>query len=85
MINGMGNFGLFSEFALVAFLLYVKPLNMALGTRQIPLPHFAVPAMSFYISIFFYEETRKLFLRRGMVHEQGRLRLKGWIVQNTYY
>ena len=33
MINKMGNFGLFSEFALVSFLLYVKPLNMALGTR----------------------------------------------------
>ena len=85
MINGMGNFGLFSEFALVAILLYLKPLNMAHGTRQIPLAHFAVPAMSFYISIFFYDEIRKVFLRRGMVHEGGRLRLKGWIVQNTYY
>jgi hypothetical protein len=85
MINQMGNFGLFSEFALVAILLYVPPLNIALGTRMIPLPHFAVPSMSFYIAIFFYDEIRKLFLRRGMVHEEGRLRLKGWIVQNTYY
>ena len=67
MINQMGNFGLFSEFALVALLLYIPPFNLALGTRQIPLPHFAVPSMSFYIAIFFYDEIRKLFLRRGMV------------------
>jgi hypothetical protein len=85
MINPMGNFGLFSEFTLVAILLYVRPFNIGLGTRQVPLPHFAVPSMSFYIAIFFYDEIRKLFLRRGMVHEGGRLRLKGWIVQNTYY
>ena len=41
--------------------------------------------MSFYIAIFFYDEIRKFFLRLGMVKEGGRLRLKGWIVQNTYY
>lgn len=89
MMNGMGNFGLFFEFALVAFLLYVKPLNIALGTRGIAGPHFAVPSFSFTICIFFYDEIRKLFLRRGMVKEvhkgTERLRLKGWIVQNTYY
>ena len=80
MINGMGNFGLFFEFALVAFLLYVKPLNIALSTRAIALAHFAVPSFSFTICIFFYDEIRKVFLRRGMVHENGRLRLRGWIV-----
>ena len=85
MINNMGNFGLFSEFALVAFLLYVRPLNMALGTRPIPIAHFAVPSMSFYIALFFYDEIRKVFLRLGMVKEGGRFRQKGWIVQNTYY
>lgn len=85
MINGMGNFGLFFEFALVAFLLYVKPLNIALSTRAIAGVHFAVPSLSFTICIFFYDEIRKVFLRRGMVKEGGRLRLRGWIVQNTYY
>jgi sodium/potassium-transporting ATPase subunit alpha len=85
MINTMGNFGLFFETALVAGLLYIPPLNVALGTRQIPFPHFAVPSFSFYIAIFFYDELRKLWLRSGMVREQGRLKLKGWIVQNTYY
>ena len=71
MVNGTSNFGLFSEFALVAFLLYVKGLNPALGTRQIPFPHFAVPSFSFYITIFFYDELRKIYLRRGMVKENG--------------
>merc|ERR1712003_327656 len=85
MINTMGNFGPFFETALVAILLYVPFLNVALGTRQIPFAHFAVPSFSFYCAIFFYDELIKLWLRSGMVREQGRLKLKGWIVQNTYY
>ena len=85
MINSLGNYGLFSEFALVGLLSYLPFLNDALGTRRIPFHHFAVPSMSFYIAIFFYDEMRKLMIRRGMVREDGKLRLKGWIVQNTYY
>ena len=85
MINSFGNFGLFFETALVAILLYVPILNTALGTRQIPFPHFAVPTFSFYVAIFFYDELRKIWLRNGMVREAGKLKLKGWIVQNTYY
>jgi len=85
MSNSFGNFGLFSETALVAILLYVPFLNVALGTRQIPFPHFAVPSFSFFVAIFFYDELRKIWLRNGMVRESGKLKLKGWIVQNTYY
>jgi len=85
MSNSFGNFGLFSETALVAILLYVPFLNVALGTRQIPFPHFAVPSMTFFVSIFFYDELRKIWLRNGMERENGKLKLKGWIVQNTYY
>lgn len=85
MVNMFGNFGLFFETALVAFLLYVTPLNIALGTRQIPFPHFISPSFSFYAVIFFYDELRKIWLRNGMVRIDGKLRLKGWIVQNTYY
>mmetsp|Transcript_27962 Transcript_27962/g.42274 ORF Transcript_27962/g.42274 Transcript_27962/m.42274 type:complete len:1185 (+) Transcript_27962:2-3556(+) len=80
MVNTFGNFGLFFETALVAILLYVPFLNVALGTRQIPFPHFAVPSFSFYVAIFFYDEWRKILLRSGFVREEGRLRLKGWIV-----
>jgi len=63
MVNTMGNFGLFFETALVAILCYVPFLNIALGTRQIPFPHFLVPSCSFYAVIFFYDELRKIFLR----------------------
>jgi len=80
MVNSFGNFGLFSETFLVAILLYVPFLNVALGTRQIPFVHFAVPSFSFFVSIFFYDELRKIWLRSGMVREQGKLKLKGWIV-----
>jgi len=85
MINSMGNFGIFFETTLVAILLYVPFLNLALGTRQIPFQHFAVPSFSFYVCIFFYDECRKSFLRAGMIRENGKLKLKGWVVQNTYY
>jgi|TARA_B110000285_G_C15134005_1_gene625599 sodium/potassium-transporting ATPase subunit alpha len=85
MVNSFGNFGLFSETFLVGVLLYVPFLNIALGTRQIPFVHFAVPSFSFFVSIFFYDELRKIWLRSGMVREAGKLKLKGWIVQNTYY
>merc|ERR1719198_2681609 len=81
MVNSFGNFGLFSETALVAILLYVPFLNVALGTRQIPFVHFAVPSFSFFVSIFFYDELRKIWLRSGMVRVNGRLKLDGWIVQ----
>jgi len=87
MINGMGNFGLFFEFALVALLLYIPPFNLALGTRPIAPEHFAVPTFSFYISIFFYDEIRKIFIRRGMLEKdkEGKIKITGWIAQNTYY
>jgi len=86
MKNTMGNFGLFFETALVALLCYVPFLQVALGTRAIAFPHFGVPSFSFYCAIFFYDEWRKIWLRNGMVRkEDGKLRLEGWIVQNTYY
>jgi sodium/potassium-transporting ATPase subunit alpha len=85
MVNCFGNFGLAFETILVAILCYVPFLNVALTTRQIPFPHFAVPSFSFFVAIFFYDELRKIWLRNGMTREQGQLKLTGWIVQNTYY
>jgi hypothetical protein len=80
MVNKFGNFGLFSETALVAILCYVPYLNVGLGTRMIAFPHFLVPSFSFFVAIFLYDELRKIWLRQGMVREDGRLKLKGWIV-----
>jgi len=85
MNNSFGNFGLFSETALVAFLCYTPGCNYVFQTRQIPFAHFAIPSFSFYVAIFFYDELRKIWLRGGMKRENGRLKLDGWIVQNTYY
>jgi len=76
----MGNFGIFSETFLVACLCYVPWLNVGLGTRMIAFPHFLVPSFSFFVMIFLYDELRKIWLRQGMVREEGRLKLRGWIV-----
>lgn len=85
MTNSFGNFGLFSETALVAFLCYVPGCNYVFQTRMIPFAHFAIPSFSFYVAIFFYDELRKIWLRGGMKRIDGRLKLEGWVVQNTYY
>ena len=81
MTNYVGNFALFFEFVLVAFLIYMPPLNLGLGTRMIPFPHFAVPSLSFFVTILFYDELRKLWLRNGFIlDESGKIKLNGWIV-----
>ena len=87
MVNFNMNCALFSETALVAFLCYFKWINVALGTRMIAFPHFAVPSLSFFMVIIFYDETRKVFLRLGMVPSKttGRIKFDGWVVRNTYY
>ena len=87
MINNNANFALFFETALVAILCYVPFLNTVLGTRMIAFPHFALPSISFFMVIIFYDETRKVFLRNGMQPggKEGRITPKGWVVRNTYY
>ena len=87
MVNFNMNCALFSETALVAFLCYFKWINIALGTRMIAFPHFALPSLSFFMVIIFYDETRKVFLRRGMEYSKstGRMVFRGWTVRNTYY
>jgi sodium/potassium-transporting ATPase subunit alpha len=87
MINKFGNFGLFFETALVALLSYVPAFNIALGTRSMASPHFALPSFSFFVAIFYYDEMRKILVRNGMVKNKllGTVKLKGWITRNTYY
>lgn len=78
MNNQVGNFGLVFETVLVAILTYAPWLNLALGTRQLPFPHFLVPAFGFYVAIFMYDELRKLWIRQGMIKENGKTKLIGW-------
>ena len=44
MINYISDFGLFFETSLVALISYVTPFNVALGTRPVASPHFAIPS-----------------------------------------
>jgi len=87
MINIRANFGLLFETVLVAILCYVPFLNVPLGTRQIALPHFAVPSFSFFVVIMTYDELRKIFLRDGtnISKYDKRTKYDGWVVRNTYY
>ena len=91
--QGMKNtfmiFGIGTEIALVALLAYVKPLNMALGTRNIRVEHF-FPAIPFAIFIFAFDETRKYLMRAtskeytdpitGQTHRE-----QGWLEKNFAY
>jgi len=86
MINNRSNFALFFETALVAILCYAPFINEPLGTRMIPFPHFAVPSFSFFTIIIFYDESRKVLVRWGQkVSHDGRMKMDGWVAQNTLY
>ena len=75
------------ETLIIVCLCYIPFLNSALGTRMIAFPHFALPAFSFFMIIIIYEETRKVFVRRGMIisQETGRIKCEGWFSRNTLY
>jgi magnesium-transporting ATPase (P-type) len=85
MTNGFATFGLFFETGLVIFISYIKGLNVALGTRAVASPHFAIPSFSFFVVIFFYDEIRKIYLRNGVQKINGENVYFGWIIRNTYY
>lgn len=86
MYNGTVNFSLFFETALLAFLLYVPPINVGLGTRPVACAHFMIPCFTYFLIIVFHDETRKVFLRRGIVKgAKGGIKLSGWMARNTYF
>jgi len=77
------------EFLLAVLLVYVEAIQFAINTRPISIPHFMIPGVSYAILILFYDETRKLYVRRGMVRTSGPegtlIKFPGWIARNTYY
>ena len=86
MSNGRGNFALVFETVLVGILCYGSFINEPLGTRMIALPHFAVPSFSFFTIILFYDESRKALVRMGQkISSSGRMKIDGWVAQNTLY
>lgn len=50
-----------------------------------PCAHFCIPAMTYFAVLFFYDEVRKVFVRRGVERINGRQVQKGWIRRNTMY
>ena len=80
------NYSLIFETGLIVLICYVYPFEIGLGTRANAPSHFLVPGFSFYMIIHFYDETRKVYLRRGIDKSQkGRVRYTGWIARNTYW
>jgi hypothetical protein len=48
-----------------------------------------IPAVTYSVLIFFYDEARKVFVRKGIVRTSGpdgtKIKYEGWIASNTCY
>ncbi|KAL7555017.1 hypothetical protein ACHAWF_018598 [Thalassiosira exigua] len=91
--QGMKNrfmlFGIGTEILLVCAIAYLKPMNIALGTRNIKFVHW-FPAIPFAIFIFCYDETRKALMRATSKERTDPVtrqvvRESGWIERNFAY
>jgi hypothetical protein len=86
MGNTQSNIALLFETGLIILISYVEPFEVGLGTRAVACTHFAVPSMSFFGIFFFYDEVRKIYLRKGIDRsEKGTIKYNGWIARNTYW
>lgn len=86
MTNSVQYHGILFETAVAIIICYAKPFEIGLGGRQLASPHFGVPAMSFCLIMFFYDECRKVFVRNGIdKSEKGKLKYRGWLARNTIY
>ena len=64
---------------------YVYQIGIGIYTRMVAPTHFIVPAMAYFTIILFYDEVRKVFLRKGITRVNGRVKFTGWIARNTFY
>jgi hypothetical protein len=85
MVNNVQFHGVIFEFIVAFLICYVPPIALGLGGRGLACAHFAVPGFTFAAILFFYDETRKIFLRRGILRVGGKARLLGWLARNTLY
>ena len=87
--NKYGNISFAFETAIALILLYIPAIEFAISTRALAIPHFMIPAVTFSIMILFYDEARRLYLRRGIRRISGPegtvMFFDGWIARNTYY
>ncbi len=74
------------ETALVILISYVEPFEVGLGTRAVACAHFAVPCFVYFAIVFFYDEVRKIYVRKGIdKSEPGKVTYTGWLARNTYW
>lgn len=86
LTNGMANIALLFEVCLICLISYVTPFEVGLGTRAVAQPHFGIPCFSYYALIFIYDETRKIFLRKGIDRSvKGVIKYNGWVARNTFW
>lgn len=84
--NNVSNFALLSEIGLIVLISYVRPLELALGTRALAPAHFFVPTFAYYMLYFIYDEARRIYVRSGMdKSEPGRVKFTNWIARNTFW
>jgi len=86
MVNHGANLSLIFIGVLQVLITYVPFLNYVFGTRKLAFPHFALPAFTWLVTVFLYDELRKIFVRTGIiVNADGHTKLKGWVARNTMY
>ncbi|CDW80621.1 k antiporter p-type alpha subunit family protein [Stylonychia lemnae] len=84
LINSVQWQGFIFELSLAILICYAKPFEIGLGGRQLASPHFGIPAMSFFMIIVFYDEVRKILVRKGIdTSIKGKIKLNGWMARNT--
>ena len=88
--NTWANLSFLFEFAIALILVYIPGVQFAIGTRAIAIPHFMIPALTYFFLIMMCDEIRRFYLRQGIRREQhptkGTMMLfDGWVARNTYY
>jgi len=75
------------SFTIGVFLIYPVPIGAAINTRSLAYPHFVVPCFIYFSVIFFYDECRRVLVRRGITRnpKTGKIRLTGWLAQNNLW
>jgi Cation transporting ATPase, C-terminus len=85
LVNNVQIHGIIFMFCVAILICYEPHIAFGLGGRSIACAHFAVPGMTWSVALFFYDELRKIFVRRGMMRIGGKVRLVGWFARNTLY
>lgn len=75
-------FGWTSMFVLCMCLSYIEPINTVLGTRDLILPHFFLPAVPFGMLMLFYDECRKFLIRH---YPTDNIKHANWFERNCCY